>query len=196
MLQVEQLRFLDWPPVDLTVAEGEVVGISGASGSGKSRFLRALADIDPHTGEASLHQRPQSAFAPAEWRRAVALVPADSLWWHERAGEHFPGEAILHAADLGLPEVIARKPVSDLSVGERQRLGLLRALVREPQVLLLDEPTANLDSANRTSVEALLRSWLTAGSRCAIWVSHDEDQLARVAPRRFRFQDQRLLEQT
>ncbi len=65
-------------PVNLSIAAGECVAVLGASGSGKSLLLRAIADLDPHNGEVSLKGRRCSEMPADEWRRLVALVPAES----------------------------------------------------------------------------------------------------------------------
>lgn len=168
--------------VDLALAAGECLGLAGASGSGKSRLLRAIADLDPNGGEAYLDGQPRSAFKPSGWRRQVAMLSAESHWWGERVGEHLTA-APDELAALALPADVLEWPVGRLSSGERQRLALLRLLPQTPKVLLLDEPTANLDQSNTQRVE----HWLTQQRRCQglslLWVSHDEAQLRRVADR-------------
>lgn len=75
-LVLHQLRTRHVGPIELTVAAGECVCLRGASGSGKSLLLRAIADLDPHQGEARLDARSCAATLPPEWRRQVALVMA------------------------------------------------------------------------------------------------------------------------
>ena len=82
--------------------------------------------------------------------------------------------------------------VARLSSGERQRLALLRVLANRPPVLLLDEPTANLDEATTARVEALLKDYRTLHGAGVLWVSHDPQQLRRVADRHLRIADGRL----
>lgn len=178
--------------VNLEVIAGECVGLAGISGSGKSRLLRAIADIDPNNGEVYLDGRPRSAFKPSDWRRQVAMLPAESHWWGARVEEHLTASADDLAA-LNLPADVLTWSVSRLSSGERQRLALLRLLPQRPKVLLLDEPTANLDESNIQRVER----WLTRQQRelslSLIWVSHDEAQLRRVADRTFIIRAARLV---
>ena len=71
------------------------------------------------------------------------------------------------------------------SSGEKQRLSILRLLANRPKVLLLDEPTANLDAENTRNVEALLIDYLTENNAVALWVSHDHAQLKRVVSTRY-----------
>ncbi len=97
--------------------------------------------------------------------------------------DHFRDDWLPLLAPAGLPEDIGRKPIRQLSTGERQRLAILRLLCNRPRVLLLDEPTANLDRENALRMETLIRQELHARQASALWVSHDLDLLGRVAER-------------
>jgi ATPase subunit of ABC transporter with duplicated ATPase domains len=106
-------------------------------------------------------------------------VPAEPRWWAATVGEHF-ASVPQHLDALGLsPELMSSNPEL-LSSGQRQRLALLRALDRDPCVLLLDEPTANLDAANVERVERLLQRWCVTG-RGLVLTSHDSSQQSRWA---------------
>ncbi len=185
-LQLEDVSIGALAGVDLAIAPGEIVCLSGPSGCGKSRLLRAVADLEPHGGRIRLGDRDQAAMPAHVWRRAVMLVPAESQWWHERVGEHFAAVDPDALAELGFEPEVVDWPVSRLSSGEKQRLALLRALSVDPEALLLDEPTANLDADSTAGVEA----WLTGiarGKRLPVlWVAHDNNQIERVAQRLFR----------
>lgn len=183
-------------PVDLSVRGGECVGISGPSGSGKTRLLRAVADLDPHGGECYLDGEACSARPAHEWRRRVGLLTADSRWWADTVAEHFPESDAEALAALDLPAEVMTAQVDRLSTGQRQRLSLARLLVRRPRALLLDEPTANLDADNQARVEDLVRSRQAADGLVVIWVSHDPRQLKRIADRRYRIEDGRLVTET
>jgi ABC-type iron transport system FetAB ATPase subunit len=88
-LRLAGIRTRALGPLDLTLVAGELVFLSGASGSGKSLLLRAIADLDPHLGEVWLDGEPRSGMAPWQWRRRVGLLPAESCWWADQVGEHF-----------------------------------------------------------------------------------------------------------
>ena len=173
-------------PFNFAAAPGACLTFMGPSGVGKSLLLRALADLDPHRGEVFLGDLSQSACPPHDWRRQVAYVPAAAGWWAETVAEHFGDLASLtdDLVALGLPPECGAWPVARLSSGERQRLSLLRAVALHSPVLLLDEPTANLDADTSLAVE----NWLLAQKRAGvtlIWVTHDAAQAQRVADRRF-----------
>ena len=172
-------------PCDLEIEAGETATLSGPSGSGKSLFLRAIADLDPHGGTAWLDGRPCADFAPPDWRRNVGYLPAESHWWAERVSDHLAArdESVIDA--LGLPIAVYDWPVSRLSSGERQRLAIARLLAVRPRVLLLDEPTANLDRANTARVEESVRDYQQETGAGIIWVSHDPEQRQRLGGARW-----------
>ncbi|MFQ5508470.1 MAG: ATP-binding cassette domain-containing protein [Leptospirillia bacterium] len=185
-LEVARLAVGEAGPYTLSIAAGECVALMGASGSGKSRLLRAIADLDPHTGSVTLGEAAQADIAAPEWRKRVGLLPAEPRWWHDTPRPHFPaGEhpAITDLSELGLPDDVMDRAIAHLSSGERQRLALLRLLARTPEVLLLDEPTANLDPDSTARVEARIARYRTEQPAAVLWVGHDRAQLERIAGR-------------
>ncbi|WP_407275895.1 ATP-binding cassette domain-containing protein [Halothiobacillus sp. DCM-1] len=166
-----------YQPVTLVLRSAQIITLFGASGVGKSQFLRALADLAPHQGEVRLDGQPQTAFKPAAWRQVVGYVPAEPAWWADSARAHFaeaPDPRWLEA--LALAPSLLDTPVEHLSTGERQRLALLRALVLKPRVLLLDEPTANLDAHNAARMRLLVQHYVREQAAAALWVSHDAEE--------------------
>lgn len=186
MLRVEHLRIGSLPPLSFSVAAGECLAIEGPSGSGKSRILRAIADLDPVDGQIFLDGHEQREMAPAAWRRAVRYAAAEPGWWTDtpRGTLNTAAAAQDRIARLlpavGLDEAMLDRPVSQLSTGERQRIALVRALADEPKVLLLDEPTAALDKASTALVEELIRFQFLAG-RSVLIASHDTGLIGRLA---------------
>ncbi|HLO78649.1 MAG TPA: ABC transporter ATP-binding protein [Magnetospirillum sp.] len=184
MLQVESLARPGLHPLSFRLAPGECMVVRGPSGAGKSLLLRAMADLDPATGQISLDGHDRMSMPAPRWRHLVGYVPAEPGWWADRAADHFLDWNSMRpmAGRLGLPEAIGEQPVNRLSTGERQRLALLRALERRPRVLLLDEPTAALDPVTTLAAEALLAEHRRQGL-ALVWVSHDPAQAARIATR-------------
>jgi putative ABC transport system ATP-binding protein len=82
-------------PFNLDINAGECVALSGASGSGKTLVMRALADLDPHDGEVALDGEAQSATTAPTWRRQVAYLAAEPGWWEDRIAPHFPDQGAL-----------------------------------------------------------------------------------------------------
>jgi len=173
----------------LDVADGGCISVTGNSGSGKSVFLRAIADLDPVTGEVSLDGTERSHIPAPQWRRRVAYVPAESGWWKDVVGDHFEDQerAGILATEFGLADDVFGWPVQQLSTGERQRLSLIRALVHNPRVLLLDEPTSGLDPEMTAKVEDILTGRLEGGVSI-ILVTHDAAQRDRMASAHYRME--------
>jgi len=195
MLAVRNLTRPGLEPTSFELAGGECVALRGPSGAGKTLLLRALADLDPSSGEVTLDGTPREKIPAPQWRRRVGYVPAEPGWWSERLGEHFQdwdGQAG-QARRLKISPHVDERRVSQLSTGERQRLALLRALEHRPEVLLLDEPTGPLDEEATAAVESLLREKQSNGL-AIFWVTHDKRQAERVADRRFWIDSGRLRE--
>ena len=176
--------------LDLTLAPGDKVAVVGPSGSGKSTALAlALRSFDPAEGRVLLGGVPADALALDDVRAGAAWAPqAPQLLGGTLAGnlrlarpDATPAELATALGDVGLGAVLDRVGLDGwigdagerLSAGERSRVGLARALLSPAPVLLLDEPTAHLDSGTAADVLALM----TADPRAVLLVTHDEDRL-------------------
>lgn len=202
-LRIESLSFQKLGPVNLAIPVGGCVSLAGPSGAGKTLFLRAIADLDPHAGTVFLDGREQSEFSGPDWRRRVAMLPAESRWWADTVGEHFtPGSLPLilpWLEQFGFNRENAaaktmRLATDRLSSGERQRLAMIRLLASQPDVLLLDEPTANLDPINTTIFEEIVQTYRQKNDAAVLWVCHDTAQAGRVAERHFQFKEGAMVE--
>jgi ABC-type iron transport system FetAB ATPase subunit len=194
-LAARRLKSLLAGPYDFTLAAGECAVIGGPSGSGKSLFLRMIADLDPNEGEVALDGQSREAVSGPEWRRRVPYVQAEAGWWTDLVAEHVAPDrreaARALAAGFGLTDGQFDGPVARLSTGEKQRLALVRGLVLESRILLLDEPTSALDRSDALRVEAELKRRLAAGTALLI-VSHDANQAKRLGATRYQMQDRKL----
>lgn len=185
MLEIDALSTEQVGPISLSVSSGECVAIMGASGSGKSLFLRAIADLDPNEGTVKLDSQSRNEMPAHQWRRLVSLIPAETGWWGDRVREHLEEtpdlEELLKAVNL---QRSRDWEVNRLSTGERHRLAIVRALQTKPKALLLDEPTASLDAQMTAAVEKLIKQQLAKGVS-VLMVTHDPEQAARMASRSF-----------
>lgn len=195
-LVVNNLQILALEPWSFSLTNGECLFLSGASGSGKTRLLRAVADLDPHEGDMQLDGISYLGMPAHEWRKKVAFVPAESQWWCAQVGGHFEQYDRELLTDLGFKEDVMSWEVARLSSGEKQRLALLRALAQHPSVLLLDEPTANLDQHCTEVIERTVQHYRQHTGMGVIWVSHDAAQLARITQHGWTIQGSQLLEQS
>ena len=191
-LRIEHLSIGALKDINLSIAPGEIVCLSGDSGSGKSRLLRAVADLEPHEGNVFLGDVNRCEFPAHQWRQKVMLVPAESQWWGDLVREHFCHPVPEALSALGFEPEAMDWAVARLSSGEKQRLAAARALSCQPEALLLDEPTANLDDDNTHQYENWIRRLIEAEKRPVLWVAHDEAQMKRVGDRHFRIKNDHL----
>jgi molybdopterin-binding protein len=175
---------------DLAVAPGEVVAVVGPNGAGKTTLLRGLAGLAPATGSVVVAHRELTGVPPERRRvgwvgQGAALLPhltaAGNVGYGlPRAGRRDAVRGALAA--LGVEDLAGRRP-SALSGGQAARVALARALVRRPDLVLLDEPMAALDAQTRTEVRQVLRSALAGGPAPALVVTHDPVDALAVADR-------------
>ena len=195
--------------VGLAVRPGDRLALVGPSGSGKTVLLRALARLDPVDAGAVVWQGREVAGVDVPGFRAQVVylhqrpaIGAGTVEDNLRApyalkahrAARFDRERVVALLDrLGRDASFLGKSGRDLSGGEGQVVGLVRALQLDPLVVLLDEPTASLDPDAARGVEAAVGDWLDADPRRAtVWVSHDPAQAGRVSARAVRLRDGRL----
>ena len=182
--------------VTLDIADGELLVLVGPSGSGKSTVLRLIAGLDPPTaGEVLIGGRNVTSVAPQD--RDLAMVfQSYALYPHKSVRENLAFGLQLRrvappeirervqqtAAALGIETLLERKP-AQLSGGQRQRVALGRAIVRDPQAFLLDEPLSNLDPQTRFATRAELAVLHRRLGATIVYVTHDQEEAMTLGTR-------------
>ena len=181
--------------VNLDVAEGECLGVIGQSGSGKTTLLKILAGLEaPTTGSITFRGEPIMATRMPELRRGVTMIFQSPLFLKGDVYTNMayglrlrgtPDDAIKEKVDEGLERVrlpgYGGRDARKLSGGEQQRVALARALVLDPEVLLLDEPTSNLDTPNAKVVSSIIEE--EAKGRTVVVSTHDLDLIRSLTTR-------------
>jgi sulfonate transport system ATP-binding protein len=166
--------------LDLTITRGEFVALLGESGCGKTTLLRALAGLDPvQSGRVDVPRRPAVVFQEHRLLPWETLGRNVSLGLPEKGARDRAARAL---AEVGLGERLDDWPYN-LSGGQAQRVSLARALVQEPELLLLDEPFAALDALTRIRMQALVRQLVARHRPGVLLVTHDVDEALALADR-------------
>ncbi len=186
-----------WSGLSLTLSAGDRVSLRGPTGSGKTLLMRSLVGLDElDEGEILYRDHKIEEWDIPEFRRRVRYIPQDAsfvtgtvresinLFFTFRANRHRELDEA-HLSDymeiLELAETFLDKTADHLSGGEKQVVALLRSLLLQPDMLLLDEPTSNLDEAMVGRVERLINMWIEQDpDRAYLWTSHDSRQLDRM----------------
>ena len=181
--------------ISLKISSGEVLGILGPNGSGKSTLLKILMRIlIPQRGKVELFGQPHAAFSQAEISRHVAFVPQETqqafpftinemvlmgryphhnrTWGLGWEGAQDRAVAMQAMRDLDVSHLGTRL-ITNVSGGERQRAVIARALAQEPEILLLDEPTAFLDLHHQLEIARIIRRLNRERGLTVVLVSHD-----------------------
>ena len=182
--------------VDLTIADGEFVVFVGPSGCGKSTLLRVIAGLEePDVGQVKIAGRTVNALSPSD--RGIAMVfQSYALYPHMTVRQNMAFGLTLAKADkaeierrvaaaaevLNIADYLDRKPKA-LSGGQRQRVAIGRAIVREPQVFLFDEPLSNLDAALRVRMRYEFAALHQRLKTTMIYVTHDQVEAMTLADR-------------
>ena len=188
--------------VNLEVEKGGFVALSGPSGSGKTTMLNIIGGLDlADSGQVvvdgnSFEQMSQSQLAEMRLNKVGFVFQAYNLVPVLSALENVEFVMLLQGVpveerrrrargildEVGLEGMYDRRP-RELSGGQQQRVAVARAIVADPAIVLADEPTANLDEANSTRVEDLVRDYRLESGATILWVGHKKSQLARIADR-------------
>lgn len=182
--------------VTLEIADGDRIGLVGKSGGGKSTLLRAIAMLDPLDQGRVMHdgELVEGGNVPS-FRRRVAYLSQHSTMVAGTVEDNLrlpfqiqtstiefePKIAARMLEQLGRLPTLLQQDAFNLSGGERQTVSVIRLILANPQVLLLDEPTASLDPMTTSSLESFLQNWIQQdSSRAWIWTSHDAAQIDRM----------------
>jgi iron complex transport system ATP-binding protein len=161
--------------VAIDIAEGELVGLIGPNGSGKTSLLHALAGIGGRPGKVSLDGVDPRTLGPSQRPAWLTYLPATrDIPWPLAARDLIALGGGGPVAGLELDTLLDRR-LDTLSTGERSRVLIARALAPRPRLLLLDEPTANLDPLWQIRLMELVREEISRGGRAALVAIHDLD---------------------
>lgn len=190
-----------WRNVSLRLSPGDRLGLVGPSGSGKTLLLRAIAGLDPvDEGAIHLDGRAVEEWEAPEYRAQVTYLPQDAalvegtvlenlrtpFGFGVHRGKVFEEvRAVAFLERVGRTASFLQKETTALSGGERQIAALVRALLLEPRILLLDEPAVSMDDELAAGAEAVVANWIDddGRERALIWTSHRADRLERVTHR-------------
>lgn len=185
--EVRGQKILD--DISYDINEGDFISIGGPSGSGKSSLLKIIATIISKTeGEILYKEIPLEQYEPTQYRKEVSYCFQSPVLFGKTVKDNlsFPYEirhmefdkekAVTLLSALGLSESDLEKEVKFLSGGEKQRVALIRNMLFEPKVLLLDEVTSALDDANRTIIWNWLRALKKKGSMTILMVTHNDEE--------------------
>ncbi|KRK70439.1 Fe(3+)-transporting ATPase [Lacticaseibacillus nasuensis JCM 17158] len=178
--------------ISFTVMPGEFVTIAGPSGSGKSTLLRLIATLlTPTTGTITYAGRPQSSYEKTAYRREVSYCFQQPSLFGRTVQDNLtfpytirqqpadPERLTAALATMSLPAAMLTKPITELSGGEKQRIALLRNLLFEPKLLLLDEVTTGLDAVTKDTVHQVIAE-ANARGVTVLSVTHDDRELAQA----------------
>ncbi len=190
--------------VSLTVDRGELITIMGPSGAGKSTLLRLINRmVEADSGLILLDSTDIRDFDPKELRRRVGMVFQIPVTFKGSVRDNIAfGKKLWNtdadvealAIEAAIPPELMDADAANLSVGEKQRVCIARALANKPEALLLDEPTSALDKTSAEKVESLLLRLQSEHSLTMLWVTHDREQSRRISEHNYLLEDGKLRE--
>lgn len=180
--------------ISFNVQEGDIIGVAGPSGAGKTSLFRLLNLLDSYTtGEIQYRGKALLSYEPLSLRREIGYVfqkpylfgrtVRDNLYYPYYLIRQSPdeGEIENYLNKVNLSFGVLDKKNTELSGGEQQRIALVRSLLIKPQILLLDEVTASLDEENTKVVEHLVINEQKARGLTVLFISHNLEQARRMA---------------
>ncbi|WP_156282448.1 ATP-binding cassette domain-containing protein [Paenibacillus sp. NEAU-GSW1] len=195
--------------VSATIERGERIALLGASGTGKSTLLRIAALLDARDEGEILFEGGSSAQAnPQQWRKKIGYVAQMPVMLPGTVEQNLRTASELHGmpfdeplarscmSGAGLEALDWKKPASELSGGEKQRVALVRSMLLQPAVLLLDETTSSLDPGSKEMVELMLNEWALSRGTAMIWITHDLGQSRAVSDQIWFLGEGKLLERS
>ena len=201
MLRVTHLKLPNHKVLNFHLNEGEGLIISGKNGSGKSLLLKSLALLCPSEFERYEYKGILvTTLKPEEFRSDVLYLSTAHMMMREGNVEdffHAPLKLAIyqnHKVDFDYKHYLEKwhiptSNVSLLSTGQKQMISILRALTLKAKVLLLDEPTANLDHEKTLEIEELLLDWKKRTGGSFVFVGHSKEQIQRLGMKAIEFED-------
>lgn len=192
MLRIKNMKLLNGKVLDFELFAGETIIIKGKNGSGKSLLLKSIAKLLPVTVESFTYlDQPVATYQTELFRSEVLYISATPSTMGQGSVNDFFETAfrlkIYHSHTINFPWKeylrkwhITESQFQNLSSGQKQMLAILRALSLKPKVLLLDEPTANLDLEKTIEIEELIKDWQRGTGGSVVMISHSDEQSRRL----------------
>lgn len=194
--------------ISFNVEKGEKVILTGPSGSGKSTLLKVIGSIlSPSNGTVYYSDTSIEDIEPTDYRKEVSYFFQNAQLFDQTVRDNlsfpysireeaFSEEKVVdYLKQVELPESYLDKPIKELSGGEKQRVALIRNLLFEPEVLLLDEVTSSLDAKNQRIIQEMIDRLNTEKGRTILIITHDQNEI-KQADRVIQIRDGRMEETT